>query len=1215
MPNESSPSRDSRLERVIAEYLQQLEAGHAPSQDDLLQAHPDLAASLKAFFADHRRMRDLAARPGLAQDDATLPPSSLPADSGNADDDATISPTRRADAPAVGTRVRYFGDYELLEEIARGGMGVVYKARQTKLNRIVALKMILSGQLAGEEDIRRFHAEAEAAAQLDHPGIVPIFEVGEHEGQHYFSMAFVDGGSLADKIKDGPLPPREAAEYVKKVAEAVAYAHSKGVIHRDLKPGNILLDLNGEPKVTDFGLAKRVEGDSGLTATGQILGTPSYMPPEQASGKTEDVKEAADVYSLGAILYALVTGRPPFQADNPIDTLMQVLEREPVSPSTLNPQIPRDLETICLQCLSKEPKKRFRSAKQLGDELQRFINGEPILARPIGKLERTWRWCRRQPVVASLIATVAISLLVGSTVSTFFGIASRQAAILATENEREAITAKNQMESERDRANRANRQLEAANDQLQAALAHSNYLLALARWNENRVSEAITYLQAIPEDRRRFEWYLARNQFRGGYATYGNGASAITSVALSSDGTQVFTGNALGELMVRDAESGAELNHWKVGEGAVTRVALSPDGSRVLSRVGTILRLSDARSGAELATLEGFAAGFQPALSQDHARIAGSVLMDELRNLDPQAFVRQLQALQGRTNIIALWDASTGQQIASLEGYRVPTAGASVALRFDGKCLAVGGADGTVKLWEVASDEEMTQINPQRGPISRVAFSPDGVHLAVGFHDGLVRLYDVDTRKEIVVLSGHADDVDTLVFRPDGQRLVSGNGQGLCFWDVTNGDQLASYKVSAGYRPLVKFSPDGSQLVAGSYHGDIRVWRTDNGQALATLRGHLKDVRDVAFSADGKRFVSGSDDGTAKLWRITPGAETASLHLDEFEQENLNCLAVGGQENALVIGSSDGKLVLLDPVTKEVLQLSSGHAGCLRSVTFNPDGTLVAIGCGHAFQGTVGRHSDGTRFRKPDPGSPPESGVIKLLDARTLETVREFTGHTSPVSNVRFSPDGTKLLSSSSDRTLRMWHVQTGSLLYTTELVTSAVSAAFSADGLWVATGNLDGTIQIWEAETGTEAKSLSGHRDPGDDGQQRRPRGVYINSILFHPTGSTLVTAGVDGSIRQWDIETGEEIARLVGHAGSVHSIAMTADGDRLASGGSDNTVRLWDLKSGAELQALTSHNAVVRSVEFNAAGTQLISASHDNVIKFWDAPHGQRVRFDERE
>ena len=251
--------------------------------------------------------------------------------------------------PSAGTVVRYFGDYELLQEIARGGMGVVFKARQVKLNRVVALKMILSGDLAGEEEVQRFKTEAEAAANLDHPGIVPIYEIGEHNGQHYFSMAFVEGQSLASKVKDGPLTPREAAQIVKRVTDSVAYAHMKGVIHRDLKPANVLLDGDGQPKVTDFGLAKQLQSDRDLTRTGAVMGTPSYMPPEQAAGWTDQVGPRSDVYSLGAILYCLLIGRPPFQSANPIDVLLQVREREPVAPRQLDSHIDRDLETICLK--------------------------------------------------------------------------------------------------------------------------------------------------------------------------------------------------------------------------------------------------------------------------------------------------------------------------------------------------------------------------------------------------------------------------------------------------------------------------------------------------------------------------------------------------------------------------------------------------------------------------------------------------------------------------------------------------------------------------------------------------------------------------------------------------------------------------------------------------------------------------------------------------
>ena len=282
--------------------------------------------------------------------------------------------------------VRYFGDYEIIREIARGGMGVVFEARQVSLNRSVALKMILTGQLADETDVKRFYTEAEAAANLDHPGIVPIYEVGQHEGQHYFSMGFVDGKSLSQRLADGPLAPRESAELLLKVAEAIEFAHQHGVIHRDLKPANILLDKNGNPRVTDFGLAKKLETDSGLTGSGQIMGTPSYMPPEQAGGKRGEVGPAADVYALGATLYAMLTGRPPFQAATTMDTVLQVISEEPVPPRRLNASIPLDVETICLKCLQKEPAKRYAGAAALASDLRRYIAGEPIAARRVTRL-------------------------------------------------------------------------------------------------------------------------------------------------------------------------------------------------------------------------------------------------------------------------------------------------------------------------------------------------------------------------------------------------------------------------------------------------------------------------------------------------------------------------------------------------------------------------------------------------------------------------------------------------------------------------------------------------------------------------------------------------------------------------------------------------------------------------------------------------------------
>jgi len=428
--NDSSPD-DPRLNEIIAAHLEAVDGGREPDRQELLRQHPDLAADLEAFFAD----RDAFDR--LAPTGPGVQPAS-PADT------PTIAPSEQP-ALTPGVQVRYFGDYELLEEIARGGMGVVYKAKQISLNRLVAVKMILGGSFAGDLTVQRFRREAEAAANLDHPNIVPIHEVGEHQGQQYFSMKLIEGPSLAQRLKGrnpasgiGKAEQQEAARLLATVARAVHHAHERGILHRDLKPGNILLDAAGEPHVTDFGLARRIDGDSGLTQSNAILGTPSYMAPEQAAGK-KDLTALADVYSLGAILYEQLAGRPPFQAETPLDTILQVVGHEPVAPRTLNPQLDADLETICLKCLAKEPHERYESAAALGEDLERWLAGEPVRARRHSIRSRVWRWLGRRDRmrvagIAAILAAAYVANLMRSApisyMSDFIGAAMTGALLL-----------------------------------------------------------------------------------------------------------------------------------------------------------------------------------------------------------------------------------------------------------------------------------------------------------------------------------------------------------------------------------------------------------------------------------------------------------------------------------------------------------------------------------------------------------------------------------------------------------------------------------------------------------------------------------------------------------------------------------------------------------------------------------------------------------------
>jgi WD40 repeat protein/tRNA A-37 threonylcarbamoyl transferase component Bud32 len=855
MATEHDDSASQRADAILAAYIEAVEAGQAPDRQELLARHPELAAELAAFFADHDKVQQMAEPLRAEAEPLTQPPSET--------------------ARPPGTVIRYFGDYELLEEIARGGMGVVYKARQVSLNRIVALKMILAGQLASPADVQRFRTEAENAANLDHPNIVPIYEVGDHEGQHYFSMKFVEGANLAQTIsrRGAESPEKQNApasslrslrlcvRLLETVARAVQNAHQRGILHRDLKPGNILLDAQGQPHVTDFGLAKRIEGGAGLTQSRAIVGTPSYMPPKQARAE-KGLTTAADVYSLGAIFYELLTGRPPFQAETPLDTVLQVLSEEPVPLREVRPQIPADLETISLKCLQKEASKRYATAADLADDLGRFLAGEPIVARPVGRLERVSKWARRRPALAGLVAVSVVAVLaLGGFGAYFMG-------TLAEGNQRLREQVERAEKAEKDAQQRATEAI-AQRERAEWLVYLSQLNLAQREWQDNHVEVARNLLEKTQPNLRGWEYRYLDTLFNHlGQQTFRGYAGSVTSVCFSPDGTRLASSSrdpgTSGEVKVWDMIRGQELLSLKWPGTSVTSVCFSPDGKRLATATTDhTVKVCNVANGQEVLVLKGHTEGVTSVCFSPHGKRLASA-----------------SGLQ-----VKIWDAARDQEVFTLKGHT----GLVVSVCFSPDCqhLATASWDRTVKVWDVRRGQEALTLKGHTFEVTSVAFSPDGKRLASAgmdrFSRGEVKVWDVEKGQEDLSLQGHTGVVYSVCFSPDGQRLATSEESTVRVWDAATGQEVLTFN-GTGNGQCVCFSPDSKRLASacGDLHnrgkpGDVKIWDAATSQEVLSLKGHTDAVWSVCFSPDGKRLASASKDGTVKVWDASGGSDAEAL--------------------------------------------------------------------------------------------------------------------------------------------------------------------------------------------------------------------------------------------------------------------------------------------------------------------------------------------------
>jgi serine/threonine protein kinase/WD40 repeat protein len=1128
--------------------------------------------------------------------------------------------------PALPSRL---GDYELEELLGEGGMGTVYRARQSGVRRTVALKVVRPDRFVGlsrdrfEETIRRFQVEIQAAAGLEHESIVPVYEVGQIEGQPFFSMRYFEGGSLDSVIRQGPLDGREAARVVEKIARAVQHAHSQGVIHRDLKPRNILLDSDGQPYVADFGLAKTKEMQEHLTLSGEVVGTPAYMAPEQARGQAS-VGMAADIYGLGATLYELITGRPPFRAATVVETHRQVIDNNPVPPRDLNPAIPRDLETICLKCLEKEPRNRYATAEELAEELGRFRQRRPIKARPIGRVQRFWRWCRRNPLDAALSVAVAVSLLVGAGLSGYLAVAFQASQVTATnraiEADKQRRAAEEQTQIAEDRQREAERQTQ---------IAHAHRFVAHSQ-AESREHPQLSLLLAI---------------------------EAVERIRRAGEGTPRVFQQALRDLLSR--VGGTPLVQF---DDPVKHIAISRGGHWLAAKAGTHIWLCDLRKPARAPVrlpadrLAGNISAISPDgkwLVADRFPETGLAMWDLTE--DP---LTDPMILEAESRCVRATFSPTGRWIASYcaeTGYLWDLAALGLHDQDDVPTESNAGRPLDRESSSVDLPRKPIELQGHKTPIRSMTFSPNGQWLVTLGQHGLVLFWDLaspDPAAKPRVLGGSAPTRNLpfhsfAKFSPDSRWLVIGSMMGLQLWDLREGLDLAASKMlvedplppatvfTSDSRWMITFAPNracvlwnlvadefiamcafsGFEVESGMGLGALLISPDNRWLALDTggntaflwelqepwesepsgrfklfkLRGHDAPLSGLAFDGNSRYLITSAGDGTIRSWELNsycPEAPGAELRI-AIDRETKVISESESRPDQRVVGSGrmlwDGTGRSPRDVSSTLGAAESGlHLG---TAAVSEDGEWLAAGII-----TDGGRRRGTLF--------PLKQAHPAANAVTLGTAD------APVWIIKavFSPGDRWLATESSDLSIRLWDFSAKAFAEPKALLPSSLfhfaGEPFSPDGRWLVTlsreqnatqleiGDLSSfplhETTLLEAKAqaachyvfspnarwlvvsalGKETFLFDLTADPVGSKRTSVPTSGSSSHVHISPDSRWLLT--LSGRPQLWDLSAPDpstEGRTLAGKRTWLTCAAFSLDARWLAVGSADKEVRLWDL------------------------------------------------------